>query len=132
MTARGDQYSAGLPVLSKQKKPGDHEYDLSSVPDGKSLLSSMYVLSLAIYNLTACSHTVWGDQTQGNQHGPDVPVLSPGDQHGPDVPVLSPGDHEHEKERVSMFTLHAVRLYRARLSTYILSSRDLPSRTEER
>ena len=79
MTARGNQDSAGLPVLSKQKKPGDHEYDLSSVPDGKSLLSSMYVLSLAIYNLTACSHTVWGDQTQGNQHGPDVPVLSPGD-----------------------------------------------------
>ena len=119
MTARGDQDSAGLPVLSKQKKPGDHEYDLSSVPDGKSLLSSMYVLSLAIYNLTACSHIFLGDQTQRNQHGPDVPVLSP-------------GDHEHEKERVSMFTLHAVRLYRARLSTYILSSRDLPSRTEER
>ena len=117
--AGDEQDSAGLPVLSKQKKPGDHEYDLSSDPDGKSLLSSMYVLSLAIYNLTACSHTVWGDQTQGNQHGPDVPVLSP-------------GDHEHEKERVSMFTLHAVRLYRARLSTYILSSRDLPSRTEER
>ncbi len=74
-----DQDSAGLPVLS----PGDHEYDLSSVPDGKSLLDSMYVLSLAIYNLTACSHT---------------------------LPVLSPGDHEYVKERVSMFTLHAVRL----------------------
>ena len=91
--AGDEQDSAGLPVLS----PGDHEYDLSSVPDGKSLLDSMYVLSLAIYNLTACSHTVWGDQKRGNQHCPDLPVLSP-------------GDHEYVKERVSMFTLHAVRL----------------------
>ena len=30
------------------------EYHLSSVRDGKSLLESMYVLSLALYNLTAC------------------------------------------------------------------------------
>ena len=53
------------------------EYHLSSVRDGKSLLESMYVLSLAIYNLTACSHTVWGDQKRGNQH---CPGLDRGDQ----------------------------------------------------
>ena len=89
----------------------------------------MYVVSLAIYNLTACSHTVWGDQTHKKDNkknenncseswtrylapepldSPGLPMTARGDQHSSGLPVLSKQKKNRETTNMIFLRIQTV------------------------